>query len=100
MASEFNVSRQYLSVFKMRMRPDERLNSRLVIAQDRHEIFLVHASYHPDYLQYLKKEDGRITANAFLTMAIYGPWDTNKADDMKDLAVIIVAMSLVVEQRM
>jgi hypothetical protein len=45
----------------------------ILIAQDRHEIFLVFASCHADYLKYLK--GGDITPHAFLTMESYGPWD-------------------------
>jgi hypothetical protein len=62
---------------------------RILIAQDRHEIFLVFASCHADYLKYLK--GGDITkdwlksqiltaelrqrcSDAFLTMESYGPW--------------------------
>jgi hypothetical protein len=42
-------------------------NYRLLVAQDRHEIYLVYASYRCDYLRYLKG-DGPVTPKAFLTM--------------------------------
>jgi hypothetical protein len=48
----------------------------ILIAQDRHGIFLVFASCHADYLKYLK--GGDITLHAFLTMESYGPLMTVK----------------------
>ncbi|KAN0077871.1 hypothetical protein V8E54_006175 [Elaphomyces granulatus] len=71
----------------------------LLVAQDRHEIYLVYASYRCDYLRYLKG-DGPVTPKAFLTMRANGPLDTKNADYMEGLAIIIVAMILTVKRKL
>ncbi|KUL84230.1 hypothetical protein ZTR_06929 [Talaromyces verruculosus] len=55
------------------------------------------AKCHPDYLAYLKT--GKVTANAFLTMQTYGPYEITSQKDMRDIAnamtaVIVVAKML------
>ncbi|KAL3471549.1 hypothetical protein BJX99DRAFT_237140 [Aspergillus californicus] len=70
---------------------------RLHVSQNRHEIFLIFSEYGDDYMDFLENDNIDPTiedSRAFLTMVEYGPWDTRSADDMKDLAVILVAIAL------
>ena len=48
--------------------------SRLLLAEDRHQLLVKFASFTREYLKYLK--DGTAHENAFLKMQSYGPWDS------------------------
>jgi hypothetical protein len=67
---------------------------RIHVSQDRHEIFLTFAEYDDDYIAYLKNETPKSANPSFLTMHEYGPWDTQKPSDMKELGPILLAIAL------
>ncbi|KAL4786236.1 hypothetical protein BJX76DRAFT_366088 [Aspergillus varians] len=56
-------------------------NGRLLLSQDRHQVFLTVGQYEPD-------------ANATLIMRSYGPWNTLIKGHMEELVAIIVAIVL------
>lgn len=69
-------------------------NSRLLISQDRHEIYLSFAEYQEEYVKYLTNTQRRKATPAFLTMHQYGPWDTQNAFHMRDIGKILLAIAL------
>lgn len=79
------------------------LYRRIIISQDRHEIYITIAEYDGLYIKYLKDEllpgDDRL---ALMTMNQYGPWLVDSSRDMERLGEIILALALeggVVERR-
>ncbi|GIC91047.1 uncharacterized protein Aud_007488 [Aspergillus udagawae] len=62
-------------------------NQRLLVSQDRHEIYLTWASYNASYVDYL--EDKEPTANTFLVMQEIGPFDIREHKHMRKLALYI-----------
>jgi hypothetical protein len=71
-----------------------------MFSQDRHEVYVTFASWHKDYVDYLSKDEnkGRITPNSHLTMKTFGPFNTKEARHMKDLAIFVVAFTLVARE--
>lgn len=67
------------------------LNSRLLVSQDNHEIFLTIADYDHRYLAYLK--NGDTSRGPLLKMQTYGPWNIAHPTHMKDLAMIILCVA-------
>ncbi|PWY86572.1 hypothetical protein BO94DRAFT_624752 [Aspergillus sclerotioniger CBS 115572] len=77
--------------------PDGFLSScglRVLVSQDRHEIFLTFADYGFDYVKYLNNTLGPDEKPGFLTMHQFGPWDTTRGGDMKQLGSILLALAL------
>ncbi|KAB8257905.1 hypothetical protein BDV32DRAFT_151882 [Aspergillus pseudonomiae] len=68
--------------------------SRVLVSQDRHEIYLTFAEYGANYVKYLNNTLGQEESPDFLTLHEFGPWDTCKAGDMKDLGRILLAIAL------
>ncbi|KAJ9218094.1 hypothetical protein DTO166G4_485 [Paecilomyces variotii] len=69
-------------------------NHPVIISQDYNELYITFASYHQDYLDYLKKENAKVTENTYLSLQTYGPFVTEYRDDMERFATLIVAMTL------
>ncbi|KAI9035479.1 uncharacterized protein KD926_003442 [Aspergillus affinis] len=67
-------------------------HSRLLIAQSRHEIFLVIATYDDEYVSYLNGKGS--SSSTFMTMQQYGPYNINDAGHMKYLAEYLVEFYL------
>ncbi|PYI29013.1 hypothetical protein BP00DRAFT_427913 [Aspergillus indologenus CBS 114.80] len=65
---------------------------RILLSQDRHEIFITVARYDDKYLDFLDGKPG--PERAFMRMHEFGPWDTQSITDMKQVAVILIAMAL------
>ncbi|KAL5341041.1 hypothetical protein BJX70DRAFT_359499, partial [Aspergillus crustosus] len=65
---------------------------RLLLSQDRHQIFLTVAGFDSSYRDYLV--NGTIGDDAFLTMHTYGPWNTLVESHMDELAVIVLSIVL------
>ena len=86
------MSLDYLLFVTNFFRTDTR-SSRLLVSQDYSDIFLGLAKCHPDYLAYLKT--GKVTANAFLTMQTYGPYEITSQKDMRDIANVMTAIIVV-----
>ncbi|KAJ5819122.1 hypothetical protein N7474_004713 [Penicillium riverlandense] len=64
------------------------LPKRLIISQDRNEIYITEASYKDEYVQHLKDKDAEPAG--FLTMQEYGPWNIDDHKHMRHLAKIVV----------
>ncbi|GIJ82211.1 hypothetical protein Asppvi_000717 [Aspergillus pseudoviridinutans] len=62
-------------------------NQRLLVSQDRHEIYLTWASYDASYVDYL--EDKETTDDPFLVMQEIGPFDIREHNHMRKLALYI-----------
>jgi hypothetical protein len=69
--------------------------SRLLISQDRHEIFIGFATYNPDFYEYLRRN--KVTPDAFLKVVTYGPWSIENSRHMEQLSQVIVAIKLIAE---
>ncbi|KAL7657885.1 hypothetical protein ACMYSQ_004027 [Aspergillus niger] len=65
-----------------------------LVAQDRHEIYLIVAQYHVDYVKYLTDSKHSSESPSFMTMHMFGPWDTLELSHMKNLGPILLAISL------
>ncbi|OGM39915.1 hypothetical protein ABOM_011311 [Aspergillus bombycis] len=72
--------------------------SRILVSQDRHEIYLTFAEYGENYVRYLNNTQGNDEAPGFLTMHGFGPWDTGRVGDMEDLGRILLAIALRAER--
>lgn len=73
-------------------------NSRLIVSQDRHQIFVTFASCPQAYFSYIDRENREATNDAFLTMQRFGPWRIDNHQDMRHFAQLIVAITLVCKQ--
>ncbi|KAA8641643.1 uncharacterized protein ATNIH1004_011779 [Aspergillus tanneri] len=71
---------------------DEKM--RIIVSQDRHEIFLTVAKYDDNYIKYLGDKNHRSESPSFMTMYQFGPWDTLDSTHMKYLGPILLAISL------
>ncbi|KAL3455039.1 hypothetical protein BJX64DRAFT_298249 [Aspergillus heterothallicus] len=67
---------------------------RLIISQDRHEIFISMASYDADYIDYLKTGSDLRATPSLLAMHEFGPWNTLDERSMSELGKILLAISL------
>ncbi|OGM46074.1 hypothetical protein ABOM_005662 [Aspergillus bombycis] len=67
---------------------------RIIVSQDRHEIFLTVAKYGDEYIRYLSDKNDQGGSNSFMTMHQFGPWNTLDVASMKLLGPILLAISL------
>ncbi|KAL4860657.1 hypothetical protein BDV12DRAFT_181258 [Aspergillus spectabilis] len=67
---------------------------RLLLSQNRHEIFLIFAEYDSEYLDYVTNSDRTTKCNSFLRMNEFGPWDILDAAHVQAIASIILAVTL------
>jgi hypothetical protein len=67
---------------------------RVLISQDRHEIYLTFAEYDSNYVKYLCKTLRKNENPGFLTLHTFGPWETTRVSDMKKLGSILLAIAL------
>lgn len=63
---------------------------RYLIAQDRHEIFVVKAEYDLNYIEYLRNKE----RDTFMRITEFGPFKTDESQHMKKFANFIVALCL------
>jgi hypothetical protein len=61
------------------------------VSQDRHEIYIVIAEYTDDYIDYLEQDS---STDAYMAMHEFGPWNTLRAEHMKHVSSILVALVL------
>lgn len=66
--------------------------SHIMVSQDRDEIYISSASWHPDYISYLK--GGEVTPMSHLEMRTAGPWYTGQAAHMQNFAAVVAAILL------
>lgn len=72
-------------------------HSRLLIAQDRQEIYVIVATYDKDYFSYLKGKHRQGQAahkKSFLMMEEYGPFNVEKRSQMDMLGKIMLAVTM------
>ena len=72
-----------------------RQHRRLLISQDRHEIFLTMALFNDKYVQYVKNHLADVITpdpdeDEFMVMQTYGPFDVTQKDHMGPLAASIL----------
>jgi hypothetical protein len=67
-------------------------NRRLLVSQDRHEIYLTFARFSSGYVKYLK--EGIKEGEPFLLMHEFGPFDIKHMRHMKKLGETILAFTL------
>lgn len=70
--------------------------SRLLIAQDRQEIFVVIATFNKDYARYL--EGKSIGSPSFMTMQEYGPFQTASPSHMERFAQFVIGFCIEVDR--
>lgn len=63
------------------------INSRVLVSQDRDEIFITLAQYHRDYVNYLQGKQA--TKGSFLKMWLFGPYKINQPLQMRILGTQI-----------
>ncbi|EJT71723.1 hypothetical protein GGTG_10977 [Gaeumannomyces tritici R3-111a-1] len=64
---------------------------RLLIAQDRHEVFLTIATFDKAYVEYIRNEPNRNrSARTFLCLKQCGPFTITKCQDMKVLSYLVL----------
>ena len=64
-----------------------------MLSQDRHEIYIIIAEYDLEYIDYLTNPN-RTSCQSFLTMNEFGPWSISEADQVEEIASIILAITL------
>ncbi len=73
-------------------------NSRLLISQDRHHIYLTFARFDAEYVAYIcdtvAETDGEAQTPSFLEMQEYGPFDTGFASHMRGFGELMLAFCL------
>lgn len=69
---------------------------RLLISQDRQEIYLIRATYDNDYLSYLKGEQ---VPRSFLKMEEHGPYIVTNYKHMDNLGRIILAFTMAAQRK-
>jgi hypothetical protein len=67
-------------------------NRRIIISQDNDEVFVTFAEYDSNWLRYLR--NGTLNLTSVMTMTQYGPWRLDDVTMVRDLAEIILAISL------
>ncbi|OJD10982.1 hypothetical protein ACJ73_09640 [Blastomyces percursus] len=75
-------------------KPEEERFRRLLLSQDRHEIYIILADYDADYVDYLTNPNRDSACQSFLTMNEFGPWDISDAGAVEEIASIILAVTL------
>jgi hypothetical protein len=64
---------------------------RLLVSQDRHEIFITFATFDAKYVDYIRH---RGAGESFLEMQTYGPFDIGDKGPMRLLGEIMLAFAL------
>ncbi|KAL2814678.1 hypothetical protein BDW59DRAFT_177902 [Aspergillus cavernicola] len=67
---------------------------RLLISQNRHEIYLIIAEYDAEYVDYITNPKRDKKCNSFIKMNEYGPWDISNRNQVESIASIILAVTL------
>lgn len=71
--------------------PSNFVYRRLLLSQDRHEIYLTIAEYDSNYIDYLRGNQRGLLS--FLAMNEFGPWDCFDHLHIESLAEILVAFT-------
>ena len=70
------------------------LSSRLMISQDRHEIYLTVAEYDQEYIRYLNNEQPARDEISLMKMNEFRPWVVQDRYEMQSLGEIILAVAM------
>ncbi|KAI1085618.1 hypothetical protein F5B20DRAFT_587600 [Whalleya microplaca] len=73
------------------LRQENLTEKRMMISQDRNEVWVIIATFDADYVDYIR---GTSTKKAFLSMQEFGPYDLKDYRDVNELGVICLAASL------
>jgi hypothetical protein len=73
-------------------------NRHVRIYQVRHEVYITFAEYQDNDVKYLNNTRGSDESPGFLTLHIFGPRNTQRAGDMKDVGRILLAIALRAER--
>lgn len=73
--------------------------NRVLVSQDRHEIYLTFAEYNANYVKYLNSTMGGNERREFLTLHAFGPWKITRVSDMQSLGSILLAIAMRAEDR-
>jgi hypothetical protein len=67
----------------------------VIISQDRHEVYVTCATYTSDYVRYIRNQLGRPPdASLFMTMNEFGPFNTERVSNVRDLGAVLLALTL------
>lgn len=66
--------------------------SRIIISQDRHELFVTIGSYIGSYVQFVKGTQGKYPD--YLQLQEYIPWKISSQNNMRHVALIMVAFCI------
>lgn len=80
----------------MRFADYRNLHSRLLVSQDRHQIFVTLAQFDSDYVNYIRDNvpGDRPTRLSFLQMKEYGPFGIDSSSHMDALGQLLLAFCL------
>ncbi len=68
---------------------------RVLVSQDRHEVYVTCATYTSDYVRYLRNQLSRPpNANLFMTMNEFGPFVIRRPSNLRDLGAVLLALTL------
>ncbi|KAI0098803.1 hypothetical protein GGR51DRAFT_537491 [Nemania sp. FL0031] len=76
------------------MRANSKKSYRLIISQDRHEIFLTFAEFDAAYCDYIRHKNQTVDVESYLVMNEYGPFNTGSRTEIKYLGELVLAFSL------
>ncbi|KAI1938269.1 hypothetical protein LOZ57_006438 [Ophidiomyces ophidiicola] len=72
---------------------------RLMISQDRHEIYVIVATYSQKYVDYITQVTTATDDYSFMTMTEYGPFVPDKKGHMQRLGSVLLALTQRLEER-
>jgi hypothetical protein len=76
------------------MLPANNTQRRLLIAQDRYEIYVVISTFSDVYVDYVCGRSRSGNVNSFLRMRDFGPFSVNVREDMAILGKVLLAFSI------
>ncbi|EAW16877.1 uncharacterized protein NFIA_002270 [Aspergillus fischeri NRRL 181] len=79
--------------------PQLKDESRLIIYQGRHEVFLTLMTPGTRYVEYLETTIPTTPEpETFMKMKTFGPWDINQRPDLEDLCLTLISFLLAAEE--
>lgn len=80
---------------RLKTDPSNQFHRRFHVSQDRHEIWVIFALHGQKYLRFLSGEViSPDDPESFSTMYEVGPFDTTKAEHMRNLGPLVLALAL------
>lgn len=75
------------------MLPTKKYLRRLLISQDRHEVYLTVDEYNAEYIDYITRKEAEL-GKTFLYMTEYGPYNIGDSSEIYRLGRVILAFAL------